>query len=320
MPTSKLQVLAVALLLGPASHAQGPDLARIPASARWVAHLDLASFRQSTVGAALLDGERAGNSPWAEGLRQLRDLEPRLGFDPLRSAHTLTLYGGRSPGRSAVAVLTGTAALDGLLEHARATASPSTFELEGLPVHHWAFEDDLGERQEVYLNVESGDPRAPRTMTLARHVTDLAGALRARAGRDATLATSADSALTTSPPAGTFLSVTSAVGLDALPGAAPRFELTDLARSFSLELGEASETFFARARIGTPSTRDAQNAVGLLMGLRSLASLTAGEGSGAHALVVLLERLSIESNAEDVRIRIELPARDVIERLESREP
>ena len=70
-----------------------------PAGVQWIAHLDLAAFRETAFGKAVIADPRVAGSP------QKAELAERLGLDPARDIQSLTLYAAGTNRTDAVAVI-----------------------------------------------------------------------------------------------------------------------------------------------------------------------------------------------------------------------
>lgn len=289
----------------------GPlDLATLPASTRWVAHLDLEALRQSTVGAYLLADERRGETGWSGLLESLVEMEEEYGFDVRREVHSATMYGG-ALGRDASAFrAVGTETFRAAAERVTARDSYRPIELEGALVHTWVEEEADGVRRETFLHVAESAP-GRFTATMAATPLLISQALRVNGGEEPSLAAAAEREWLVPPSAGAFLYTASAVGLDALGELDPQSQVGSMVRRFQGEVGEAEGQFFARLFLATSTAKRADQLAGVLSGLRALGSLSASASEEPVWGLSLLDWLSISANGQGVAVELVRSAEDV---------
>lgn len=291
------------------------DLSALPASTRWVAHVDVVTLRRSAVGAYLLADERRGEKGWSGLLETLRDLEGELGFDVRKEIHAATLYGG-ALGREASAVcVVGTEVFRDAAQRVTKRASYRAMELEGALVHTFVEVEADGTRREVLMHLRESAP-GRFTAILTGTPVLLSQALRVRGGAEPSLAAAAaEREWLAAPSAGAFFYTASAVGLGALGELDPESKVGEMVQRFQGEVGEADGQLYARLFLDTAKARQAEQLSGVLLGLRALLSLGSGSSEENARGADLLDWLKIAASGSRVTLELVRNVQDVLSSL-----
>jgi len=295
----KTRILAgLAVLTAAGSLAAAPlDEARLAADAKWVAHVDFDALRASTTVRAL-----AG--PWlATGRvqRELAKIHDKVGLDPAKDLHGLTVYGPEPVEGRGVALLIADfdrARLEAFLaeqpDHATASYGKSV-------IHSWTHRRPR--RGDVTIH-ESLPGEA--TVLFSQDLGDLKAALDVLDGQAPNLSAS-DSPLKGPARPGTVLDLRAAGLAEAgLPLKSPILRRSELLR---IALGEHESTAFVEARLVARSEQNAADMRDVVLGAVAFARLYC---DGNDEALEILDAIRVQREGRSVTLTWEGRARDVL--------
>lgn len=137
----KRMVLLILCLLPLHSAAATPlQKAQIPASSKWLVHLDLDAFKKSFLGTLVL------NEIEAEERQEMEALAELLGSNPLQDIDQITIYGPDSDKKNAVLMVSGRFVPAKLLALVTLNKTYEKIPFRDYTLHQW-ISDDSGENQ-----------------------------------------------------------------------------------------------------------------------------------------------------------------------------
>src|SRR5262245_28092920 len=147
--------------------------ARIPASARFVAHVDVEMFLRSRLVEPFQKQLRAEmeRNGVPDGMRQVID---KLGFDPLKDVFSVTVFSAEDTPERAVVLVETSSALDQAIERSGEWLDRETIEEDGMNIQRWT--EKGGDQTLQFSSVLKADDR--RLLLASQHAEDLVKALK----------------------------------------------------------------------------------------------------------------------------------------------
>ncbi len=267
-----LSATAVCTLVSPV-RADALDKSRVPAQARWVAHVDVEALTRSTLFAAL----RAQNEEF-ELDGDLAELKAEFGIDPFVDLKSLTVYcADKSPER-AVILMTGSDKLDAALMRLQEQPGYRTEKDGAHTLHVWSQDEETW-----YGWVLRRDATANRVVVLSANRDDVLGGIAVIEGARPSLAAQRDGLVFATPAPGSFLFAAATENLSELNEIEATSRVFKLAQTMSIDVGEDRGALYAHAIVDTKTPEDALKIQQVLQGAVALVGLMSDEpGIGSH--------------------------------------
>jgi hypothetical protein len=265
-------LLAVLVLLAPPAVADVLQKSRIPAGARWIAHLDVQAMRSSKL-YALVREESAndGTDEVADGLAEFRMF---AGLDPTQDFESVTLYSVSFSEKGCVALLAGGAKIDGALEKMKTLENYRTTPVQGHVLHTWG---DLGDTW--YASVHRVSGSEDRVVVASQDPAQVVRGLSVLAHESESLAEAAQPAIRATPAASSILFAAAGESLDELGRIEPVSAVAKLTKAVVLDVGEDRGALSARVSLDTRTPEDAQRIHQVLQGAVALVGLAGATGT-----------------------------------------
>jgi len=263
--------LALSTLAAPV-RADVLDKSRVPAAARWVAHVDVEALTRSTLFAALrtqegfeLDGD-------------LAELKAEFGIDPFADLHALTIYCTEASPERSVILLSGSEKLDAALTRLQDQPGYRTEKDGAHTLHVWSQDS-----KPWYGWVLRRDATANRVVVLSSNRDDVLGGIAVIEGARPSLAAQQDGLVFATPAPGSILFAAATENLSELNAIEATSRVFKLAQTMSIDVGEDRGALYAHAIVDTKSPQDALKIQQVLQGAVALVGLMSDEpGIGAH--------------------------------------
>jgi len=317
-------------LLSTASFAWAGSLNRevIPATAKWMLHIDIEAVNNSQVGACLIEHlQNQDDSP-------LKTIEAEIGINVLEDIYSITAFGSGEPpakglalevtdkdvsvgaiarpGENAVILAVTNDSIDGLIERLSAEANYSKGELAGHTVHSWSNPDSDEQWHLVQKAIKGGTRRA---VLLSDNSDALIEAIKVLAGDALSIADRKDADALVSPRTGSIIfAVASDVGeMVGDDGASALLQQTDkLALEVSEQDGLVKLTVSVRAKNAEIATTITQ----IVQGAIALATLAMDpEAEETASIMAITRALKFSSDDRRISLQIEQPAEAVCQLL-----
>ena len=295
--------MTVLVLLAPPVAADALKKDRIPAGARWLAHLDVEAMRGSRMFALVREeSAKDGSDEMEEGLVEIRAF---AGLDPTQDFQSVTLYSASRSEEGCVALLAGDSKIDSALENLKALENYRTTPAQGYTLHTWGDDGDTW-----YAYVHRAEGSEERVVVASQDTAEVVRAISVLERRGESLAQAAGPMIRAAPAVGSILFAAAGEGLDELGEIEPVSAVAKLAKAIVLDVGEARGALNARVSIDTRTPEDAQRIHQVLQGAVALVGLAGGDGqdeAGAK-LQRLVEglRFSVSNTRVDAVFRYDL--------------
>ncbi len=302
-------LLAALLTLAPSTRAGGLDAKRVPADARWVAHLDVEALLRSKLFAELKEAK-----PALEADVDFDEMKAKFGIDPFRDLRSLTVYCAGATSDDTVAVLVGSEKFDQATTALAAMDGHRTLDVGGHLVHV------LGDDGETwYASVSTPPGGSDRVVVLAKGQKLLEQGLGVLEGRIASLANADAASIRARPQPGSIAFAACSQNLAELAdiGSEQASAVARLAQAFVLDVGEDRGALFARLDITTQKPEDALRVQQVLQGATALLSLVGGDEAASARIQHLVAALRFESTGTQMSASFRYAVRDLIDDLQA---
>lgn len=302
--------LAVSAVLAAPARADALDKNRIPADARWFAHLDLEALARSELYKALAEH---GELDLKHELDDLHDVGfEELGIDPLRDLKSVSVFSVGATGEQTVVLLAGNEKIDGALEHLKQQPAYRTDSFEGHTLHAWG-----DEHSSWFAAVLRKEGTNERLVVQSDDKASLKRAFDVLEGRAPSLATAAKDPTTTAarratPAPGSILFAVATTRLSELAEIEAASNVARLAEDLVLDVGEAKNELFATLAIDAKDAKEARQIQQVMQGAVALLSLAAGaddEGGGEEmkAMRDLVAGFRFDTDGSTMHVELRLP-------------
>jgi len=296
-------LMTVLVLLAPPAAADVLQKNRIPAGARWLAHLDVGAMRSSRIFALVREeSAKDGSDEMEEGLAEIRMF---AGLDPTQDFQSVTLYSASQSEKGCVAMLAGDSRIDSALEKLRTLENYRTTPAQGYVLHTWGAD---GETWYAYVHRAAGSEE--RVVVASQDTAELVRGISVLEHKGESLDQAAQPTIRATPAAGSILFAAAGEGLNELGEIEPVSAVAKLAKAIVLDVGEDRGALSARVSLDTRTPEDAQRIHQVLQGAVALVGLAGGDGQDeAHAkLQRLVEglRFSVSNTRVDAVFRYDV--------------
>jgi hypothetical protein len=302
-----LTALLVLPLLSAPVPAGGLDRAQVDAQAKWVAHLDIETFR-----ATQLHKELKAMDTEGEFERGLAEVASQHGIQLLDDVHSITAYGTELGEEHGVVIVRGNANVESALAKAQTDAGGTPVRLGTRECIQWG---KGGDSAISCLLPATGDRRE---LLVARTQADLVQALAVLDKQRPALESAPQSELYAAPSAGTIAFVAASGILEELAGAHGHdvqqlSVMTRLAKGLRLELGENSGNLFLDLRLRTEKPEDAQRIQKVLEGVLAASGFLHDSNSEAGEVINrLTQAIKVEALNEIAHVRFQYAAKALL--------
>jgi hypothetical protein len=296
-------VISIVIVVGAAALCAKADPYQpkwIPAGAKWFAHVDLTRAINSQFGQLVIHDLQA------LGLQNKLDaIQELLGVDPLSSFKSITLYGldyGEDNGIGIIEMGPDIGKLDALVKMADGY---ETSQYQDYTIHSWI---DKGHGSKRNYGAVMPMEKQHKSLIIISHDRDaVTKEITLINGKGKTLADDRGSMMMVTPADGTVLL---AAGFDIAEFARQRekSEIFQAARSISLNVGEADERVFAKAKIVAVDAKQATAMQQMITGLVAVVRLSQQPDS---PLVKFINEVTISQTGDTVTVEFSYPSAEL---------
>jgi len=287
--------LMLAVLLAPAALADGLHKDRVPASARWLVHLDVEALKSSKLYQRVHDeSAKDGSNELDAGLAQIQAF---AGIDPTVDLKCVTLYCTTKSEKSCVALLSGNSKIDSAIDKLKTMERYRTTVIGSYALHTWG-----GEHDTWYAYASKKEGGDERVLVASQDSEQLVHGVALLQGDGESLASVSRAPFQIAPASGSILYAAAGESLNELGEIDPLSAVAKLARTIVLDVGEDRGALYAHVSLDTRKPDDAQRIQQVLQGAVALVGLVHDEEhSEARAnLQHLVEALHI--TVSDARV------------------
>jgi len=277
----------------------------LPADTALVLHFDARTFLASSWWRALGDMPEVVQAlQSSDELRMVRD---QFGIDPFRDLLSVTVLSRDDKGDGAAVLVRTTDKADGVLETLRGVDVHGSVEAAGLTLDRWGEAGGDGVFGSFFAT-----PNGDRVAILARTPGDVARVVQAAEGGAPRLAEAQQPAILAAPRAGTFLYAEVGLPFGELLAHTPVAGVANGVERLTLELGEHDGKIFIELKARAKDRNVARRIADVLNGARALVSNFGLLEQVPFAVQDLYDGLIAEVQGNDVRIGLDIPARDLV--------
>jgi hypothetical protein len=267
------------------------DKSRVPAQARWVAHVDVEALTRSTLFTALKS--QHGSELELDG--DLAELKSEFGIDPFVDLKSLTVYCAEKDPERSVILMSGSEKLDAALARLQEQPGYRTEKDGAHTLHVWSTGDESW-----YGWVLRRDASANRVVVLSANRDDVLNGVAVVEGAKPSLTAQRDGIAFASPAPGSILFAAANENLTELDEIEATSRVFKLAQTMSIDVGEDRGALYAHAVVDTKTPQDALKIQQVLQGAVALLGLMSDEpGIGEH-VSSLVGALRFETNGSRV--------------------
>jgi hypothetical protein len=268
--------LALLLLLAPAVSAGTLQKNRIPAGARWLAHLDMEALKGSRIYSSVhAESAKNGNNELDMGLAQFKMY---AGLDPTTDFKSVTVYCTTKSEKSTVALMSGNAQVDVALEKLRTLPNYHTTPAAAYLLHTWG-----SEHETWYGYVYRRQGSEERVVVASQDPDELVRGISILDNPQESLAAAALPAIRATPATGSILFAAAGESLNGLGDVEPVSAVARLAKTIVLDVGEDRGALYAHVALDTRRVEDAQRVQQVLQGAVALVGLANNDEQHAEA-------------------------------------
>lgn len=304
-------VLAGLVLLAPISRSDVLQKSRVPAAARWIAHVDVERLARSELFAALTS-EAAG----ADMKLDFGDIDDLCGLDPLKDLKSVTVFSTAESEEHTVGVIVANEKLDAALVRFKREAGYHTVQVGTHTLHAWSEHasllDDDGKTGEQYAYILPIAGGTDRLVIVAGKPDALIECLDVVEGRAPSLASGAKITLPGFPGQGAVVFAAAGEPLARLAEVEAASAIVRLAQAWTFELGESGGALYADLWVNTASSEDALRVQQVLQGATALLGLMAGSEHGPK-VQPLLAALSFTADGTHMSARFRYDVQRLLE-------
>lgn len=293
------------------ARADGLNPAHVPADARWVVHFDVEALAASSVRPLLHEALR-------EIHRELHELAafPNVkALDPLRDVHSMTFYGSSTSPEEALVLVAGTTQLETALGDLGIVPGYRQVPAGNGTLHAW---EDGAQAWFAYAHAlaPTNGPRngaGRRLVIFSDDEERLLGALDVVIDRRPDLEAREDARIQVRPRQGSILFVAGVEGIGEWIKEHTHSDVANLARAFSLDVGENAGRVHAAVKLETETPEDAVNVTSVLQGILALAPLVSDGSEEGRMLVELSQAVRLRTSSSLVEIDFEFETQRLVD-------
>jgi hypothetical protein len=304
-------ITAACFALAVPARADGLKAGHVPADARWVVHFDVEALAASSVRPLL-------HEAMGQLHRELHELAafPNVkALDPLRDVHSMTFYGSSTSPEDAVVLVSGSAQLETAMSDLGIVPGYRKVPAGNGVLHAWE-DGDQAWFAYVHALPATDGPRngaGRRLVIFSDDEERLLGALDVVIDRRADLDARKDARIQVRPRAGSILFVAGVEGIGEWIQEHTHSDVANLARAFSLDVGEHAGRVHAAVKLETETPEDAVNVTAVLQGILALAPLVSEGSEQGRMLVDLAQAVRLRTSSGLVEIDFEYETQRLVD-------
>jgi len=276
----------------------------LPADTAFVLHFDARTFLASSWWQALGDMPEVVQA--LQSSEELRMVREQFGIDPFQDLLSVTVLGRDDKGEGAAVLVRTTDKADGVLQTLRGLDVHSAVQQSGLQLDRWGAEGD-GVFASYYAT-----PDGDRVAILAKTPSDVVRVVQAAEGSTPRLAAADRPRVVATPRAGAFCYVEVGLPFGELLANTPVATVANGVERLTIELGEHDGKVFIELKARTKDRNVARRIADVVNGARALVSNFGVMEKMPFAVQDLYDGLIAEVQGNDVRLGLDLPARDLV--------
>jgi hypothetical protein len=277
----------------------------LPADTAFVLHFDARTFLASSWWQALGDMPEVVQA--LQSSEELRMVREQFGVDPFTDLLSVTVLGRDDKGDGAAVLVRTTDKADGVLEMLRGVDVHGSVEASGLALDRWGEDGGDGVFGSFFAT-----PNGDRVAVLARTPNDVVRVVQAADGEAPRLAEAARPAIDATPRAGAFCYVEVGLPFGELLANTPAAFVANGVERLTIELGEHDGKIFIELKARAKDRNVARRIADVVNGARALVANFGVMEQMPFAVQDLYNGLIAEVQGNDVRIGLDIPARDLV--------
>ena len=280
----------------------GPlDVKRVPADAKWFAHVDVRAAVNSELGKLVLsDLEAMGLS------ERVRQIQAFFGVDPLKSFDGITLFGKSYRDERAVVIVEAVTEIARLEELVEAGYRYERADARGRVVHSWIEEDGKRKGQRKFAGIYPVAGGQSTLLVLGDARLDVIEAFDLLDGKRPDISESDADVFRSRPDVGSILYVAADDVADAARPGDEHSALLRAARTLIVDFGEQRGDVYVDVQVTTATLAQAQNVRELMRGM--LAAVSIAQTSPDQPLARLADAIDVRAAETTVIARFKYPA------------
>lgn len=293
--TRIVPVVALLTVVAGAAHAGSFDVKQVSADARWVAHLDVGTLKQTELGRFVLK-EMATD----EANRKFEAFKAVFQFDPREDLDAVTAYGTGQENEEGVALFQGRFNTDQLVTLIKANANYSS-EVHGSRIIHSWIDEKKPDTRTYGCAVRNDQVVVGDSEALVKQAVDV---LEGRAPCMTDVA-----ALPGLADAGQSTFFIGSADMKAMPNVDPKAAVLKQNEAVSLAFGETNGRLNGTMRMVAKDVQTATAVHAIAQGLVSLAMLDANQDP---KVVQMVQAIQFSVSGKEVSLRLDYPAAEAI--------
>ncbi len=296
-------VLAGLVLLAPQSRSDVLQKTRVPAGARWIAHVDVERLMSSELFTAL-------KSEMGEEFEiGLDDIDELCGLNPMTDVKSVTFFSTNESDENTVGVIVVNARVDAALACFQREAGYHTLQVGARTLHVFQEGEEDGNKYGYLLPIAGS---ADRLAVIAGKPEALIECVEVLEGNAPSVATAAKPNFSASPGPGAIAFAAACEPMSRLAEIEPASAIVKLAQAWTFEIGESSRALYADLWIKTSTSEEALQVQQILQGATALLGLIASDPEIAPKVQSLLSALTFNASGTQMTARFRYNVQDLI--------
>jgi hypothetical protein len=296
-------VLAGLVLLAPQSRADVLQKSRVPAGARWIAHVDVERLMASELFTSL---KTEMGDEFEIGLD---DIDELCGLNPMTDVKSVTFFSTNESDQNTVGVIVVNSKVDAALTCFQREEGYHTLQVGARTLHVW--NDDEGDGNQFgYIVPIAGS--ADRLAVIGGKPEAIVECIEVLEGSAPSLATAPKPNFSVSPSAGAIAYAAACEPMARLADIPPASAIAKLAQAWTFEIGESSRALYADLWIRTETNEEALRVQQVLQGGVALLSLAASEPTIGSKLQPILAAMSFTADGTHMNARFRYNVQELI--------
>jgi hypothetical protein len=296
-------VLAGLVLLAPESRSDVLQKSRVPAGARWLAHVDveklMASELFTTLKTEMGDKFEIG----------LDDIDELCGLNPMTDVKSVTFFSTNESDAHTVGVIVVNAKVDAALACFQREEGYHTLQVGARTLHVW--NDDEGEGNQFgYILPIAGS--ADRLAVIGGKPEALVECVEVLEGTAPSLATVVKPNFSASPGPGAIAFAAACEPMARLADIPPASAIAKLAQAWTFEIGESSRALYADLWVRTATNEEAVRVQQVLQGGAALLGLAASDPAIGPKIQPVLSALSFTADGTHMHASFRYSVQDLV--------
>ncbi len=287
-------IVAGTVLLAPHARADVLHKSRVPAGARWIAHVDIERLLGSELFTAIK------NESGADFEIGLDDIDELCGLNPMTDIKSVTFFSTNESDEHTVGVITISSNVDNALACFQREEGYHTLQVGARTLHSWSkgVEGDSSGAQYGYILPIAGS--TDRIALVAGKPDALIECAEVIENGAPSLASSANPNLSASPSTGSILFAAAGEPLARLADIPPASAIVKMAQAWTFEVGEVRHSLYADLWIKTSTSEEATQVQQILQGATAMLSLLANDPAIRPNVQSLMSALQFNANGNQM--------------------